>query len=138
MPDFTEEFIEDKRCHPILPGTLLLVYLLGVASFISHMESIPYFDAFYACFVTYSTIGFGDIDIYVSLKNINCENALLLLSYFQRISYRANWFNLMIYGNGVHVIGYMLLTAWITTLLEKVTNKNTNCSDSNDFCKVEK
>ena len=138
MPDFTEEFIEDKRCHPILPGTLLLVYLLGVASFISHMESIPYFDAFYACFVTYSTIGFGDIDIYVSLKIINCEIALLLLSYFQRISYRANWFNLMIYGNGVHVIGYKLLTAWITTLLEKVTNKNTNCSDSNDFCKVEK
>ena len=75
MPDFTEEFIEDKRCHPILPGTLLLVYLLGVASFISHMESIPYFDAFYACFVTYSTIGFGDIDIYVSLKIINCEIA---------------------------------------------------------------
>ena len=66
MPDFTEEFIEDKRCHPILPGTLLLLYLLGVASFISHMESIPYFDAFYACFITYSTIGFGDIDIYVS------------------------------------------------------------------------
>lgn len=65
MLNFTEEFIEDKRCHPILPGTLLVVFLLGVASFISHMESIPYFDAFYACFITYSTIGFGDIDIYV-------------------------------------------------------------------------
>ena len=65
MLNFTEEFIEDKRCHPILPGVLLLIFLLGVASFISHMESIPYFDAFYACFITYSTIGFGDIDIYV-------------------------------------------------------------------------
>ena len=64
--DFTEELREDNRCHPVLPGTVLLVFLLSVASFISHMEDIPYFDAFYACFITYSTIGFGDIDIYVN------------------------------------------------------------------------
>ena len=25
----------------------------------------------------------------------------------------------MIYGNGVHVVGYMLITAWISSLLEK-------------------
>ena len=25
------------------------------------MEDIPYFDAFYACFLTYSASGFGDI-----------------------------------------------------------------------------
>ena len=40
--------------------------MLSVAFFISHMESISYFDSVYACFITYSTIGFGDIDIYVS------------------------------------------------------------------------
>ena len=40
--------------------------MLSVAFFISHMESITYFDSVYACFITYSTIGFGDIDIYVS------------------------------------------------------------------------
>ena len=45
---------------------ILVVFLLVTAAFISHMESITYFDAFYACFITYSTIGFGDIDIYVS------------------------------------------------------------------------
>lgn len=35
----------------------------------------------------------------------------------------------MIYGNGVHVIGYMLLSAWISSILEKVTGRkdvNTN------------
>ena len=69
--DFMDELREDKRCHPVLPGAVLLVFLLSVASFISHMESIPYFDAFYACFVTYSTIGFGDIDIYVTLLSLN-------------------------------------------------------------------
>ena len=88
------------------------------------MESMTYFDAFYACFITYSTIGFGDIDIYVSYKT----NILILLywkmnSLFQRISYRSNWFNLMSYGNGVHVIGYMLLTAWISSILEKFAGK---------------
>ena len=46
---------------------VLLVFLLSVASFISHIENISYFDAFYACFITYSTIGFGDIDIYVNM-----------------------------------------------------------------------
>lgn len=29
----------------------------------------------------------------------------------------------MIYGNGVHVIGYMLLTAWISSILEKFAGK---------------
>ena len=58
--------IADKRFHPIVIGVILLLFLLGVAAFISYMESITYFDAIYASFITYSTIGFGDIDIYVS------------------------------------------------------------------------
>ena len=40
--------------------------MFGVSAFISHMETMSYFDAFYACFITYSAIGFGDYDIYVS------------------------------------------------------------------------
>ena len=34
----------------------------------------------------------------------------------------------MIYGNGVHVIGYMLLSAWLTTLLEKITKGDDKCT----------
>ena len=124
-----------KRCHPVLPGMVLLVFLLSVASFISHIENISYFDAFYACFITYSTIGFGDIDIYVNMfENMLSWIVYLLMFTFmmQRTSYRSNWFNLMIYGNGVHIIGYMLLSAWLTTLLEKITKgddaKCTECT----------
>ena len=103
--NFIEELEKDKRFHPSVIGIILIMFMCGVAGFISHMESITYFDAFYACFITYSTVGFGDIDIY-------------------RISYRSNWFNLMIYGNGVHVVGYMLLSAWISSILEKVTGRS--------------
>ena len=55
-------------------GTILGVFLLVVAAFISYMESISYFDAFYACFITYSTIGFGDIDIYVIIVETSQTN----------------------------------------------------------------
>ena len=65
-PNFIEELEKDKRFHPSIIGIILILFLVSVASFISYMESITYFDAFYACFITYSTIGFGDIDIYVS------------------------------------------------------------------------
>lgn len=104
ISNFIEELEKDKRFHPSVIGIILLLFMLSVAFFISHMESITYFDSVYACFITYSTIGFGDIDIY-------------------RISYRSNWFNLMIYGNGVHVIGYMLLSASISSILEKFSGK---------------
>lgn len=96
-----EQFSDDKRFHPSVIGIILLVFLLSVSIFISHMEGISYFDSFYACFITYSTIGFGDIDIF-------------------KISYRSNWFNLLIYGNFVHILGYMILSAWIASILEKV------------------
>ena len=42
--------------------------MFAVSAFISHMETMSYFDAFYACFITYSAIGFGDYDIYVSYE----------------------------------------------------------------------
>ena len=38
---------------------------------------------------------------------------------FQRISYRANWFNLMIYGNCVHIVGFMIVTAWVSSIVTK-------------------
>ena len=67
ISNFIEELEKDKRFHPSVIGIILLLFMLSVAFFISHMESITYFDSVYACFITYSTIGFGDIDIYVSL-----------------------------------------------------------------------
>lgn len=60
-----QEFQSDKRFHPMIIGCILMVFMFSVAGFISYMEGIAYFDAFYACFITYSTVGFGDIDIYV-------------------------------------------------------------------------
>jgi hypothetical protein len=62
-----EQFSYDKRFHPSVIGVILCVFLLGVAYFTSYMEGINYFDSFYACFISYSTIGFGDIDIFVSI-----------------------------------------------------------------------
>ncbi len=64
--DLSQEFRADKRFHPTVIGSILIVFMTSVAAFISYMEGHTYFDAFYACFITYSTIGFGDIDIYVS------------------------------------------------------------------------
>ena len=66
-----EQFQYDKRFHPSVIGTILLVFSLSVAYFISYMEGYNYFNALYACFITYSTIGFGDIDIFVSSFTLN-------------------------------------------------------------------
>ena len=64
--DIVEELKDDNRFHLTIIGIILLTFMFSVSAFISHMESMSYFDAFYACFVTYSAIGFGDYDIYVS------------------------------------------------------------------------
>ena len=40
-------------------------------------------------------------------------------TFLQQISYRSNWFNLMIYGNCVHIIGYMIVTAWVSSIVTK-------------------
>ena len=44
---------------------------------------------------------------------------LIPLFISQRISYRSNWFNLMIYGNCVHIVGYMMVSAWVSAILNK-------------------
>lgn len=95
-----QQYHDDKRFHPSVIGVILLTFLCSVAIFISYMEDITYFDSFYAAFITYSAIGFGDIDIF-------------------KISYRSNWFNLLIYGNFIHIAGYMILSAWVASILEK-------------------
>ena len=65
-----QQYHDDKRFHPSVIGIILIVFLFCVSVFISHMESISYFDSFYAAFITYSTIGFGDIDIFVSCDSV--------------------------------------------------------------------
>ena len=66
QPDILEDLKEDNRFHPTIIGTLLLIFMFCVSAFVSNIESMSYFDAFYACFITYSAVGFGDLDIYVS------------------------------------------------------------------------
>ena len=39
--------------------------------------------------------------------------------HFQRVSYRTNWFNMMIYGNVIHICGYMIVTAWVSSIVTK-------------------
>ena len=67
QPELLEDLKEDNRFHPTIIGTLLLIFMFCVSAFVSNIESMSYFDAFYACFITYSAVGFGDLDIYVSL-----------------------------------------------------------------------
>ena len=115
-----QQMKEDKRFHPIIMGLILVFFLLSVSFFISYMEDIEYFDSFYACFITYSTIGFGDIDIFVRLIKLHTKPPLFLCYFWlQKISFRTNWFNLLIYGNFIHITGYMILSAWISSILEK-------------------
>ncbi len=79
-PDLSEEFENsNKRFHPSVIGIILAIFMFSISSFISYIEEIGYFDAFYACFITYSTIGFGDIDIYVRADTL-CVLCLLCCS----------------------------------------------------------
>lgn len=47
----------------------------------------------------------------------------MYLFLLQRISYRSNWFNLMIYGNCVHIVGYMIVSAWVSAILTKCADR---------------
>ena len=110
-------------------GTILIIFLACQSFLISSMEGLSYFDAFYACFITYMTIGFGDMDIFVSrvliwtkilisiwyLKNSN----QLIWFFLQSMSYRSSWLNMLLFGNFIHIVGYMILAAWISSCLDK-------------------
>jgi hypothetical protein len=49
----------------IMTGSLSSVIFLGGAAMFSSFEGWSYFDAFYYCFITLTTVGFGD---YVALQ----------------------------------------------------------------------
>lgn len=38
---------------------------------------------------------------------------------FQRVSYRSGWFHMLFYGNLIHIVGYMIIAAWVAALLDK-------------------
>lgn len=94
-----QQFLEDKRFHPTIIGAILVIFLSLSAAYVSSAENISYFDSFYASFITYSCIGFGDIDIF-------------------KTTYNSNWFNFLMY-TPFTICGYMILAAWISSLLEK-------------------
>ena len=98
------------------------------------MENLSYFDAFYACFITYMTIGFGDMDIFVSNNNnfedilsinnksfvsIDVFDLIIIILFSQQMSYRSSWLNMLLFGNFIHIVGYMVLAAWISSCLDK-------------------
>ena len=67
MSSLSEALKTDTRFHPGIIGVILVLSLLGIAGLVSYMEGYRYLDAFYACFITFSLVGFGDINIYVSI-----------------------------------------------------------------------
>ena len=65
MTRLSEALKTDTRFHPGIIGVILVISLLGIAALVSYMEGYRYFDSIYACFITFSLVGFGDINIYV-------------------------------------------------------------------------
>ena len=117
-----------------LQGTILVIFLVSQSFLIATMENLSYFDAFYACFITYMTIGFGDMDIFVSNNNnfednlsinnksfvsIDVFDVIIIILFSQQMSYRSSWLNMLLFGNFIHIVGYMVLAAWISSCLDK-------------------
>ena len=88
MSSLSEALKTDTRFHPGIIGVILVLSLLGIAGLVSYMEGYRYLDAFYACFITFSLVGFGDINIYVSicLKLLWLCTYLLIYKSFGRIT----------------------------------------------------
>ena len=81
MSSLSEALKTDTRFHPGIIGVILVLSLLGIAGLVSYMEGYRYLDAFYACFITFSLVGFGDINIYVSiLLKLLCFWKFLMLA----------------------------------------------------------
>ena len=53
-------------------------------------------------------------------KSVGIE---LMSSVLQHTSYSGSWFHLLVYGNIIHVAGYMVLSAWIAAILERLVVK---------------
>ena len=68
----------------ILQGIILVIFLVCQSFVISSTENLSYFDAFYACFITYMTIGFGDMDIFVR-KLLNVIFKFFIASFMLKI-----------------------------------------------------
>ena len=82
------------------------------------------------------TIGFGDMDIFVSnindledilsinntcksLPRIEAFVIIIIILFSQQMSYRSSWLNMLLFGNFIHIVGYMVLAAWISSCLDK-------------------
>ena len=127
-----EALRKDTRFHPGIIGVILIMSLLGIAAIVSYMEGYRYFDSFYACFITFSLVGFGDINIYVSLKpilwilsalnltvrNSNHKSKQLTCFSFQQYTYRSNWLNSLIYGSMLQTFGLVVVSAWVSSILQ--------------------
>ena len=132
MSRLNEALKKDTRFHPGIIGVILVISLLGLAAVVSYMEGYRYFDSFYACFITFSLVGFGDINIYVSrnlfaidnfyygkilkigLKFVDMRTSFI----FQEYTYRSNWWNSVIYGSCLQTFGLVVVSAWVSSILQ--------------------
>ena len=51
----------------------------------------------------------------------NTHSATKFPMYFskQRVSYRSSWYDTIIYGYFIHILGYVVVMAWVASILDK-------------------